>query len=71
MPGMNDSQNPLNQPQHELKAISGAIIALVGAVLLNAVIGSRPSFPAACLWVISVVLLLVGLISWLYQFTKK
>lgn len=61
---------PPKQPQHELKAISAAIIALVGAVLLAAAVTATPSFLAFCVGAASLVLIVVGLLTWLYQITQ-
>ena len=68
MPGMSSpTPQPPKQPQHELKAISGAIIALVGAVILSAIMHSTASLPGAIAGVIALGLLVVGLVTWLYQ----
>lgn len=57
-------------PKHELKAISAAIVALVGAVLLAAVLASTPSFPLACTGAFAILLILVGLAAWIWQITR-
>ncbi|MGE5192998.1 MAG: hypothetical protein ACM3U2_10885 [Deltaproteobacteria bacterium] len=55
---------------HELKAISAAIIALVGVVGLAAVSLHAPSFALACVGAVSLILIVVGLLTWIYQITR-
>jgi hypothetical protein len=67
----NPESSPPKKPQPELKAISAAIIALVGAVPFGAVLVATPSFFSICVGAISLGLIVVGILTWIYQITQS